>query len=222
MSCAQRGQPYLRKAGMDQGGTGEFPVEQCDVQNNDMLGRYRKLRAKWLGWLEDDPRHAIWRQIFAVLSNDLAVRTISCAAENDPCSPLHNPLLRQVILDGHRDTQLLGIRKLMDEGSDVISLGWLLKDLKDNLEFFTREIYVAGGGLPYDLAAALSAVSGAAIPSGGSPGSAFVSWNSPVPRYFSAKAAHERFDRLSQISSNRCTRTDRIPKRLGRVCKGVG
>ncbi|MGH7117743.1 MAG: hypothetical protein ACREFP_01885 [Acetobacteraceae bacterium] len=193
---------------MDQSGPGELPVERCDVQYKDMLKKYRDLRTKWLGWLEGDPRHAIWRQIFVILSNDLAVRTISCAAENDPDSPLHNPLLRQVILDGHRDTQVLGVRKLMEESSDVISLGRLLKDLRDNIDVFTREIYVAGSGLPYDLNTALSALSS------GLSGPGFVPSDHPAPRYFLAKAAHERFDRLSRISPSQRARTNRIPKRL--------
>jgi hypothetical protein len=85
-----------------------------------------------------------------MISNDLAVHTISFAASHDPDSPLHNQLLVRTILQGHRDAQILGVRRLMDGRSDVVSLRRLLKEIKVNRGVFTREIYVAGGGLPYD------------------------------------------------------------------------
>jgi hypothetical protein len=129
---------------------GEPPVEECDVIDKGSLLRYRTLRTKWLGWIQSDPNHSIWNQLFAIISNDLAVQTISAAAENDATSPLHNQLLVRTILQGHRYAQILGVRRLMDKRPDVVSLGRLLKEIKDNLNVFTREIYISGGGLPYD------------------------------------------------------------------------
>ncbi len=135
---------------MSQGAVGEPPVEDCDVLDKAGLLKYRALRAKWLGWIQADPHHSIWNQIFGIISNDLAVHTISAAAENDADSPLHNQLLVRTILQGHRDAQILGVRRLMDKRHDVVSLGRLLQEIKDNLNVFTREIYISGGGLTYD------------------------------------------------------------------------
>jgi hypothetical protein len=178
------------------------PVGQSDVRNKVALEKYRTLRAKWLEWLQTDPNHSIWSQIFAMISNDLAVRTIACAAENDPDSPLHNRLLAQTIIDGHRDAQILGIRRLMDD--DYISLGRLLKELKRNMDVFTREIYISGGGQPYDSDSVTS------IASVHGPG--YVSSSSAVGRFFLAEREHERFDRLSRVRGR--MPADCIPKSL--------
>src|SRR5712692_4048025 len=134
---------------MSQGAVGEPPVEDCDVLDKAGLSKYRALRAKWLGWIQADPNHSIWTQLFAMISNDLAVHTIAYAAEQDAESPLHNQLLARTILQGHRDAQILGVRRLMDKRDDVVSLGRLLREIKDNLCVFTRENYISGSGLPY-------------------------------------------------------------------------
>jgi hypothetical protein len=176
-----------RPQGMSQGTVGEPPVEQCDVLDKSGLSKYRALRAKWLGWIQTDPNHSIWNQIFAMISNDLAVQTISYAAQNDAESPLHNQLLARTILQGHQDAQILGIRRLIDKRPDVVSLGRLLNEIKDNLNVFTREIYVSGDGQPYD--------------------------NTALPGLWS-KATHSRFDRLSLVASDQRKRTDRISKSL--------
>jgi hypothetical protein len=81
------------------------------------------------------------------------------------------------------------------------------------LNVFTREIYVSGDGLPYDLApAAAAAHASIAAPAGADAG--FVAPRSPMSSYLWAKHAHDRFDRLSQVSPNRRHRTDRIRKRV--------
>jgi hypothetical protein len=195
----------------DTNAAGGVPVDNCDVQDKAGLRQYRELRTKWLSWLNGDPHHPIWPQIFYMVDNDLAVRTLACAAEHDPDSPMHNRMIAQTIINGHRDAQVLVIRRQMDaRRTDVISLGRLLRELRGNVNLFTRENFVSGDGGPYDSSSGPVAVPPAALPSGGSPGTAFVSMNSLTGNGLLAEAAHCRFDRLSQISSAERQRTDRL------------
>jgi len=191
---------------MGQSGLQEIPIDQCDVQDKNGLRRHRELRKKWLAWLQADPNHPIWSQMFKMVTNDLAVRTLAAAAENDPQSPLHNPLLVRTILEGHQDAQILGIRRLWDNGGRVISLRRLLNDIKASLDVFTREIYISDSGRPYNPPPA------AVIASMAGPG--FVSPSSPILSPLLTEKAQQRFDRLSKIPAERRARTDRVPKSL--------
>jgi hypothetical protein len=191
---------------MLQSGFQETPINVCDVQDKDRLRKHRELRKKWLAWLQADPNHPIWSQLFKIVVNDLAVRTLSAAAENDPQSPLHNPLLVRTILEGHQDAQILGIRRLWDNDTKVISVRRLLKDIRANLDAVTREIYVSGNGLPYNPSSEI------VIASLTGPG--FVSPSSPILSSLQTEKAQQRFDRLSKISADRRARSDRIPKAL--------
>jgi hypothetical protein len=187
-------------------GLQETPIDQCDVVDKNGLRRHRELRKKWLSWLQADPNHPIWSQLFKIVLNDLAVRTLAAAAEDDPQSPLHNPLLARALIEGHQDAQILGIRRLWDNDTKVISLRRLLKDIRTNLDVFTREIYISVSGLPYDPnpAAVIASVTGPR----------FVSPRSPTLSPLLTEKAQQRFDRLSIIPAKRRTRTDRIPKSL--------
>jgi len=187
---------------MGQNGLKQTPIDQCDVQDKNALRRYRELRKKWLAWLQADSNHPIWSQLFKIVVNDLAVRTLVAAAENDPQSSLHNPLIVRIILEGHQDAQILGIRRLWDNDTRVISLRRLLKDIRANLNVFTREIYISESGLSYNPS------SETAIPP------EYVSHSSPILSPLLTEKAQRRFDRLSKIPSERRVRTDRIPKGL--------
>jgi hypothetical protein len=188
---------------MNQTGFQETPIDQCDVKDKDRLKRYRELCKKWLVWMQADPNHPIWSQLFKIVVNDLAVRTLAAAAEDDAQSPLHNPLLVRTILEGHQDAQILGIRRLWDNRTDVISLRRLVKDIRANLDVFTREIYVSGGGLLYNPSSetVIASVTGAG----------YVSRSSPILGPLQTEKAQQRFNRLSRITADRRDRTDRIP-----------
>ncbi|QFG77835.1 hypothetical protein F6A13_03675 [Acidithiobacillus sp. 'AMD consortium'] len=192
----------------------ECPVAQCDIHDKAMLQTYREKRTRWLGWLQADPYHPIWSQIVALVDEDLMGRTIACAAENDPESPLHNPMIKRMIVNGHRDAQVLGLRRLMSKGNNVISLHRLLSDMKGHSDVFTREIYVAGCGLPYDISIASASPSLPNFPSRAIPGSAFVSLDGPYGQSVRSEAAHQQFDRLSMTTSDTRKRFDRIPNAL--------
>jgi len=51
---------------------------------------------------------------------------------------------------GYAATQVLAIRRLQDEGSDVFSLQRLLNDIQQQRDMITRENFVAHDGKPYD------------------------------------------------------------------------
>jgi hypothetical protein len=78
----------------------------------------------------------VWREV--------AFRTLSNLAVTDDTNALNNPLLTEALLEGHVATQVLAIRKLMDDRrGDIISLRRLVKDLRHDFHLFTRENYVA-------------------------------------------------------------------------------
>ena len=85
---------------------------------------------------------------------DVSFRTLSKLATDNDNSSLHNYLLSEALINGHFATQILSLRRLVDNRKDVISLNRLLKDVRGNLKLFTRENYVCFDGLPYDYEAA--------------------------------------------------------------------
>jgi hypothetical protein len=131
------------------------PIDECDVLDKTSLAQYRRSRAKWRRWLATDEHHGIWKQIYNMLLDDLTFRTLACAAEADPDGVLQNPLIARGLIQGYAATQGLPIRRLLDKTRGVISLQRLLNEIRGNLGLITREIYVAGEGLPYDPAAAM-------------------------------------------------------------------
>jgi hypothetical protein len=82
---------------------------------------------------------------------DVAFKTLTNFAVGDDGNALNNPLMIEALLHGHVATQVLAIRRLVDDGnSDIISLRRLVKDMRRNFALFTRENYVCFDGLPYD------------------------------------------------------------------------
>jgi hypothetical protein len=82
---------------------------------------------------------------------DVSFKALTHFAMNDEGNALSNTLLAQALIDGHVATQVLAIRRLMDDGrNDIISLRRLVKDLRRNFAVFTRENFVCFDELPYD------------------------------------------------------------------------
>jgi hypothetical protein len=69
------------------------PIDQFDIVNKEALDAYRSKAAKWHRWLRTDAHHAIWNQIYSMLIEDLTFRSLAAAAEFDPESALHSPIL---------------------------------------------------------------------------------------------------------------------------------
>jgi hypothetical protein len=130
-----------------------YSVAQCDIplERRGALQSYRDKRRLWLSWIDTDEHHAIWRVLSSMVWTDVSFKMLSQFATNDENNALNNTLLGQALIDGHVATQILAIRRLMDDrNSDIISLRRIAKDLRHNFHLFTRENYVCFDGLPYD------------------------------------------------------------------------
>ena len=139
-------------------------------------------------------------------------RTIAEIANSNPQSGLHNPLLTEALLSGYFATQVLAIRRLMDNANkDVISLPRLLKDIHRNLKLFTRENVVGFDGLPYDYAAVQQRVM---LQHLGKAAAHFGLHGLRPDACFPAQMAHQKFDRLIGVRPEDRSRSDRLPKRI--------
>jgi hypothetical protein len=131
----------------------KYAIAQCDIpaERRSSLETFRAKRRVWLGWINTDEHHAIWTTINSMVWTDAAFKTLADFGANDPTNGLNNPLVIEALLSGHVATQVLSIRRLMDNGSSgIISLRRLVKDLKRDFALLTRENYVCYDGLPYD------------------------------------------------------------------------
>ena len=187
----------------------EFKINQCDVIDKRALNAFRDKRRTWLVWLETDEHHAIWQVLSTMVWRDVVFRTIADVANSDQQSALHNPLLTEALLSGYFSTQVLAIRRLMDDTSKpVISLPGLLRDLRRSLKILTRENIVCFDGLPYDHDAVHQRVMIAQIRQRGG---AFWAARTGPDAFLPAQQAHQKFDRLTGVQpENRC-RNDRLP-----------
>ena len=129
-----------------------YTIAQCDVptERHPALQSYRDKRRLWLSWINKDEHHAIWQVLSSMVWTDVSFKVLTQFATNDENNALSNTLLGQALIDGHVATQVLAIRRLIDDRSDVISLRRLVKDLRRNFGLFTRENFVCFDGLPYD------------------------------------------------------------------------
>jgi len=195
---------------MTPGSVAEVPIGQSEVDDKGGLAKSREKQKKWKRWLHSDPNHAIWPQIASMLLQDLTFRALAAAADADPESALHSPIMRRGLTLGYAATQGLAIRRLVDMTKRVISLRKLNADLKNSRELLTREIFVAGFGVPYDPELAHERYLATLKPDSG------ISWLPPTgPTAFAPSTGlHERFDRLSDVARDRRARSDRIQQRI--------
>ena len=131
-------------------------IDQCDVprERRNALQRYRDRRRLWLTWLHTDEHHAIWPTLHSMVWTEVAFGTLTALAVDSGENALNNPLLAEALVTGHVATQVLAIRRLMEDGpKERLSLRSLIKDLNRNAALFTRENYVCYDGSPYDYAA---------------------------------------------------------------------
>jgi hypothetical protein len=190
----------------------EFAIAQCDVIDKAALTTFRERRRIWLVWLETDEHHAIWQVLSTMVWRDVVFRTIAEIANSNPQSGFHNPLLTEALLSGYFATQVLAIRRLMDNANkDVISLPRLLKDIRRNLKLFTRENVVGFDGLPYDYEAAWQRIMLQHIRQGGGP---FWAARTGPDACFPAQMAHQKFDRLTGARPEDRSRNGRLPRRV--------
>ena len=187
-----------------------YAVAQCDVTYKKTLRSYRDKRGVWLSWIETDEHHAIWQVLSSMIWTDVSFRTLTSFAVSNEESSLNNTLLAEALLNGHVATQVLAIRRLMDDGnSDIISLRRLVKDLKKHFDLFTRENYVCFDGLPYDYEAVQRRQMAEHLNKG-----FFWGATSGPEAWGTSKMAHEQFDRLAGIDPANRKRDDRLPNSL--------
>ena len=80
---------------------------------------------------------------------EVAFGTLTALAVNGGENALNNPLLAEALVTGHVATQVLAIRRLMEDSPKArLSLRSLIKDLNRNAALFTRENYVCYDGSP--------------------------------------------------------------------------
>jgi hypothetical protein len=180
------------------------------------LEAYRAKWRTWLDWIDNDEDHAIWTTLSAMIWNDVSFRTLADLGANDPDSPLTNSLVAEKLINGHVATQVLAIRRLMDNNRNNISVRRLISDIRSNYALFTRENYVCHDGLPYDYESVMQAE----ISQHANKGPFWGSTSGPQA-WCTSQMAHQQFDRLSGITPKNRTREDRLPRALLDRIKGL-
>jgi hypothetical protein len=95
----------------------EFRIAESDVLDKVALAAFREKRRTWLVWLETDEHHAIWQVLYTMAWRDVVFRTIAELANSNPQSGLHNSLITEALLSGYFATQVLAIRRVMDNAN---------------------------------------------------------------------------------------------------------
>jgi hypothetical protein len=130
-------------------------VNDCYVLNKAKLRQYRDNWKKWVSWHqhnETEP-NTIESQMHRMFFNDITYRAIVSVrgtVDSKDAISARSATLAYLLDHGYVISQILSIQKLLDAKTGVISLRRLLMDIETNRDIITREIYVAGDGLPYD------------------------------------------------------------------------
>lgn len=192
-------------------------VKDCDVVEKKNLIGYRQKWVQWMSWYgygAPEPNN-IQTQIHRMLFNDLTYRaTVSVRSSEDAGMEIsaRSATLAYLLDQGYVVSQVLALQKLLDNGSDVISVKRLLKNVEKHRSFITREVYVAGAGLPYDFTSWADTVDKS------DPMVQICGIDAPgLHRFAISKHLHETFDRLSGKKPEQRTRQDVIPKSIFRT-----
>lgn len=121
---------------------------------NEKLNRkrmqYADLRNKWGDMISNDHPNAIWRQMDAMVDEEVwfnTIMTIRGRAGNPPV----NAHLWETFLTGYGVKQALAIRRLTDitkRGKPTASLANIVKKIKANSNLLTRDVVVGYDGTP--------------------------------------------------------------------------
>ena len=118
-----------------------YDVEQCDVpiERRPAL-RLRDRRRDWMSWLHTDEVHPIWPTLATMVWTEVAFKALMALALGNDENALNNPLVAEALVTGRVATEVLTIRRLIeDTPKEHISLRRLVKDLKRHRALFTRE-----------------------------------------------------------------------------------
>jgi hypothetical protein len=196
----------------------QYPVEECDVRDLDSLRQLRVKRAEWITWLRGDDPHSIWRQITALLWNDVLFRTVNdlrrIALEKPNGGVGFNDAVLRLFDAGFVTTQVTTIRRLTDRQpkeptKGVISLRRLVADIRNHRHLLTRDLYVSYDGLPYDPAPARDAWIDKKAAAGTLNGVECLTTTGPTA-WGTSQMVHENFDKLSERGPAKRSRDDLI------------
>ena len=169
---------------------------------------------KWYEHSESEPNN-IESQIHRMLFHDLTYRAMASVRASltaDLPISARSATLAYLLDHGYVVSQVLSIQKLLDPRKDVISVRRLLKDVEKHRGLITREVYVAGDGLPYDYASWGNTVNRS--------DPEVQIWGIDAPglaRFAISKDLHEKFDLLSCKLAHERTREDLIPRSIFRT-----
>lgn len=192
-----------------------YPLASCDVSEakHAELGKFRRMRAKWLMLFGADPVHAISNQLTSMLWADATYRSLNearrYASEAAPTSAI-SPILAEFLDAGYVATQVLAIGKLTeksysDPNRSVISLRRVVDEISHNRDLFTRENYICFDALPFDPEPVRQARERTAIP-----GEARWLPHEGPEAWLTSESYHKIFDQLSGTSAGGRARTDRV------------
>lgn len=195
----------------------QYSLKQCEVppERRSRLESFRSKRQHWVNWLDEDEHHAIWTTLSSMVWSDVSFRTLAQLATDNDKSSLGNSLIAEQLINGYVATQVLAIRRLVDDGRNNISLRRLLMDIRSNWSLFTRENFVCYDGLPYDYEAVAHEHMVASIGRG-----AFWVATSGPEAYGTSSMAHAQFDRLCGTDPAKRKREDTLPRSLLATIEG--
>lgn len=194
----------------------KIDANDCDVEDKAKLTQYRLKWQQWMSWYGygSPELHNIQAQIHQMLFNDLTYRAVvSVRSSVDPEASIsaRSPTLAYLLDQGYVVSQVLALQKLLDDRKDVVSVKRFLKDVERHRGLITREVYVAGDGLPYDYNSWPETVNKS------DPMIQMYGIDAPgLGRFATSKLLHETFDLLSGTNLDIRTRTDVIPRSIFR------
>jgi hypothetical protein len=187
-----------------------YPPEVCEVSDQTELLEFRVAAEVWIEALHGDPVNSVSVQLRDMMWNDAQWRMLNhtryLARDRDDVG---TPGVVGKLLDrGYVSGQVLAIARLNDPShSDperqVNSLRRLVSDMKKSRHLLTREMYVAGNGLPYDWQAARDRFAPTTS------GSHWLASGGPED-FMQAMGLHLQFDALSGVSPADRSRKDLI------------
>jgi hypothetical protein len=184
------------------------------IERRAALQSYRDKRRLWLSWLDTDEHHAIWTTLHSMVWTEVAFQTLTGFALGNDENALNNPLIVEALLNGHVATQVLAIRRLMeDTQKDRITIRRLVKDLRRGFNLLTRENFVCFDGLPYDYESVRDAHIEKLVRGRASVSFAWMPIEGPEADGTS-QLAHEQFDKLAGVDPTKRSRQDRLPNSL--------
>ncbi len=174
----------------------EYTVEQCDVPavRRAALTEYRAFRRKCLEYMRGQSDTSVMNQVHNLTWHTAVFRTLNEARRLEPSRNV-NGAMWELIAAGYANLMALGIRRLVDNHPDTVSVWNVIVHVEKRPELLTREKFICYDGLPFDYAS----VQEAYVASRDMSSSVHVRW---IPTrgpeaWGTSETMHEAFDALS-------------------------